>query len=401
MMKINSRDLILSVLNHKQINRIPIDFGGTCVTGIHSVSYNKLIKYLGYDNLEVKLYDPMMQLAKVDPEILKDFKIDTIKLYRPKTKFGISLMNEFKSGKLVNGEKALVPKDYNPRRIKTGFGIFSENNLVGIRGSNSLYFDNCYNFLANYNTINDLKKIDFKNYSQEELDFLSTNSNQLKKSTGKAIIFAINGSFREAPSDLMGFSNFLMGLVNNKKYIEYLLDKLLDNYIEKFDNFFEAVGDNCDILKVSDDFGTNRDLLISPDSYREVIKPRQKKLFNYIKSKSNYKIFLHSCGSISEIIPDIIDVGIDALNPIQSNCQGMDILKLKKNFGKDIVFWGGVINPLEIIKFSIKELRKVVIKNINILNKNSGFVFSYNHNIQPDLEPMKVVEFFKIPQLFN
>ncbi|MHB8276285.1 MAG: uroporphyrinogen decarboxylase family protein [Candidatus Humimicrobiaceae bacterium] len=400
-MKINSRDLILSVLNHKQINKIPIDFGGTCVTGIHSIIYSRLIKYLGYNNLEVKLYDPMMQLAKVDPEILKDFKVDTIKLYRPKTKFGISLMNGWKVGELVNGERALVPKDYNPIKIKKGFGIFSEGNLVGIRGSNSLYFDNCYNFLKNYNTINDLKKIDFKNYSQEELNFLSLSSSQLKKSSEKAIIFAISGSFREAPSDLMGFSNFLMNLADNKKYIEYLLDKLLDNYIERFDNFFKVVGDNCDILKVSDDFGTNNGLLMSPDSYREVIKPRQKKLFNYIKSKSNYKIFLHSCGGISDIIPDLIDVGIDALNPIQLNARGMDILKLKKNFGKDIVFWGGVINPLEILKFNIKELRKIIIKNVKILSKNSGFVFSYNHNIQPDVEPMKIVEFFKIPLLFN
>lgn len=393
---LTSRERILKAINHKETDRIPVDFGGTSITGIHVMAYSRLLKYMGFDDLEVRLFDPMMQLAVVDNRLRDLFFVDTVKLYRPTPKFGIAIHKGYKDGQMPNGESMKVPIDFNPIKDDRGFILKSNNHVIARRGKSSIYYDGVFHPLENKGEVEDLKDFKPKPYNQQELDFIKKTVSKLRKDSERAIIFSIKGSFLETPWDLRGIDNFLMDLVLNRKYTEILLDKLLDYYIIVFDQIKSVVGDQIDIVKITDDFGNNNNLLISPSVYREMIKPRQRKLFNHIKSNSNYKIFLHSCGSISKIIGDLIEIGIDIINPLQPNAKHMEPEFLKRNFGKDLTFWGGTISPGELVRFNIKEIREYIKRRVNIFAEGGGFVYAYSHNFQPDIPPEKIKVFFDI-----
>lgn len=390
------RERILSAIEHKETSRLPIDFGGTSTAGIHVMSYRNLLNYLNFNDLEVKLFDPMMHLAMVDDRVRDEFWVDTTKLYRPTPKFGIPIYKGFKEGYMPNGKPMKVPVGFNPVEDKRGFNLVVDNKVVARRGKESIYYDVDYHPLQKKGSISDLKDFKLKPYNDLELDFIKNNVEKLREDSSRAIIFSIKGSFLETPCDLRRIDNFLMDTVLNKKYAGILLDKLLDNYLEMFDQLVEVAGDNIDIIKITDDLGSNDSLLISPDTYKELVKPRQKKLFDRIKNKTNYKIFFHSCGSISQVLPDLIDIGVDIINPVQPNAKNMEPEYLKTNFGEDVTFWGGTISPMELSRFNIKEMEEYIKKRVDIFSKGGGFVYAYSHNFQPDIHPEKIISFFDL-----
>ena len=392
----DGKERILRALEHKCTDKIPVDFGGTSTTGIHVMAYAKLLKYLGFNNLDVKLYDPMMQLAMVDKELIEKFNIDTVKLYRPTPKFGIPLFKGWKDGKMPDGNKMKVPVGFSPVEDSNGFNLIINGIIVAKRGKKSLYYDVVDNPLKDKSDISDLRTIKFPDYSEDEANFIKSSAADLRNSTKNAIIFSIKGSFLETPCDLRGYDGFLIDLAINKKYAEYLLDLLLEDYMVKFNSVLKLTGNNIDIIKITDDYGSQNGLFISPETYRSIIKPRQKKLFEYIKEKSGYKILLHSCGSVSPIIPDFIEIGLDAVNPVQTNARDMDPIELKNKFGKDMTFWGGTIEPINMANFSLDKIEYYIKKRIEIFSKGGGFVYSYIHNFQPDVSPEKIARFFEI-----
>jgi uroporphyrinogen decarboxylase len=169
----------------------------------------------------------------------------------------------------------------------------------------------------------------------------------------------------------------------------------VENYKRNFDQLREAVGNNVDILKVSDDLGMKTGLMFSPDLYRSLFKPRQKELFAYFKKNSDYKILLHCDGNITQIIPDLIEIGVDAIDPVDTSAIGMDPLYLKNTFGKDITFWGGLIEPANMVAMDLDQIRDYVKQRLEIYAPGGGFVYAYTHNVQPDISPEKVVGFFE------
>jgi len=397
----NSREIVLSALNHNETNKIPVDFGGTSTSSIHVIAYLNLLRYLKMNHLEVKLFDPMMQLAMIHDEIRDLFGIDTDKLYRPKPKFGIAVYGGWKKYTEGNGISYLVPKDFSPLDCGDYYVIKEEDFIVAKRPKKSLYYDNYYHPFADHENSSDLDKVKISDYSKEDIDFIIDSLDKLYKKTSRAIVFSIKGSFLETPCDLRGYDKFFIDLMINKDYAEKLLDLLLENYIKNFERIAPIIKDKVDIIKLTDDFGTNNGLLISPKTYREFIKPRQKILFETIKKNSNLKILLHSCGGIKEILPDLIEIGLDAINPIQINALDMNPLKLKKEFGKDITFWGGTISPQEIIKLKNEEIIKLLTERVEELRKGGGFIYSFTHNVQPDIEPEKIELFFKVSDMLS
>jgi uroporphyrinogen decarboxylase len=146
---------------------------------------------------------------------------------------------------------------------------------------------------------------------------------------------------------------------------------------------------------MGDDLGMQTGPMISPQMYRELFFPRHRKLYQRIKEKSDMKVFLHSCGEISEFIPDLIEAGVDIINPVQTNTAGMEPARLKREFGRDIVFWGGGVDTQHVLpNGSPEEVRREVRRNAEIFMKDGGFVFSQVHNILAGVPAENIVSMY-------
>jgi len=151
------------------------------------------------------------------------------------------------------------------------------------------------------------------------------------------------------------------------------------------------VGDYVQVVCQGDDIGMQSGLIISPELYRRFIKPCHRRIFEKIRSRTGAKIFMHSCGSIFEIIPDLIELGVEALNPIQRNAAKMNIFHLKQEFGHDLCFWGGGIDvQRDLPTADLEEIERIIQETLKQVGRGGGYIFALTHNIQPDVEPNKV-----------
>lgn len=191
-----------------------------------------------------------------------------------------------------------------------------------------------------------------------------------------------------------GFERFFIDMIENREFAEALLDKILEFKMKYWEKALATVGKNVVVVMENDDLGDQKGLMISPRLYRSLIKPRQKVLFDFIRSKAqaDIAIMFHSCGAIKSIIPDLIEVGIDALNPVQVSAAGMDPAELKREFGMDITFWGGGIDTQRVLPFgTVQEVKDEVRRSINQFAAGGGFIFSTVHNIDSDVPPRNIV----------
>lgn len=396
----NSRERILTTLNHKEPDTMPIDFGGSKISGIMAIAYNRLKRYLNFEGEETKLYDIKQQLADPEPDLIKLMGGDIIQLYRLRPTTGMDIrVDGWKKGNLTNGEECIVPEEYNPVEDKEKkLKIWENGNLIASLPNGGIYFDNEYTPLAEASTTKDIDSYPWPKITEEEKAFLERKARKLFYETDFAILGALatfGGSFFELGHVLFGYENFMLKLMINRNLIEYFLDKLLENYLENTKKYLEIVGKYVNIIQLNDDFGAQESLLISPSLYREVFKPRQAKIIELIKSNSKAFVFFHSDGAIREIIPDLIQIGVDIINPVQTSAKGMNPKELKREFGKYMTFWGGGIDTQTTLPFgSLKEVKKEVKERIEIFAPRGGYVFCPTHNIQADISPEKIVTVF-------
>ena len=196
--------------------------------------------------------------------------------------------------------------------------------------------------------------------------------------------------------------NFLMDLVAEPEKVEALLDALMERHMAVLAKACEAVGDVVDLIKFGDDLGTNGGPFMSPDTYRKLFKPRHTMLCEHVHKHSGMKPFLHSCGSIRALLPDLIEAGFDVINPVQTSCFGMEPAGLKKDFGNDICFWGGGCDTRTVLPYAPpREVKEHVKQRLEILTPGGGFVFNTVHNILPDVPPENVVAMFEAIREFS
>ena len=205
----------------------------------------------------------------------------------------------------------------------------------------------------------------------------------------------IGGGIFEQPARTMGLENFLMALVSEPVFADRLMDRITDIYIESCNRYLDHVGPYISVFTFWDDVCGQDGWLIRPDLYRKVIKPKQRRLVDAIKKKTDARLFYHSCGAAFDLIPDLIDLGFDILNPVQVSARGMDTARLKRTFGKDITFWGGGVDTQHVLPFGTPaEVRDEVKRRIDDLAPGGGFVFAAVHNIQAYCPPENVVTAF-------
>jgi len=191
---------------------------------------------------------------------------------------------------------------------------------------------------------------------------------------------------------LRGYANFYADLAGEPEMACKVMNKVLEVKMKYWEKVLDMAGDLIDVVQEADDLGSQNNMLISPEMYRKYVKPRQKALFDLVHSKTGAKIFVHSCGSFREVLQDLIEIGVDIINPVQFNARGMEAVKLKQDFGKDLVFWGGGVDTQRILPSgTVEEVKDCVKRQMEILAPGGGFVFNTVHNIQADVPPENLV----------
>lgn len=405
MTTMTSRQRVQAALRHQETDRVPIDFGGTRITGIGALAYKNLLGALGW-NETVSVYDNKQQLAEPSLAMIDRMGGDVVQLHRlgPSTGMPFLCLDKWKPWQLTDGSPCLVPEDLETRIAPDGMiQIVHNGEVYARRSEQSFYFDVCHAPLANAASKADIDAFVFPDpWSEREEAWLKQRIEALHGGTDKALFAGLplmNCSFFEMSLVLFGFENFMMLLVDDTDLLAYWLDRMLEHDFEILERFLSIAGDSIEVIQMNDDFGAQDGLQIAPGLYRELFKPRQKQWIEFVKARTEAKVFIHCDGAIEEILPDFIEIGIDVLNPLQTSARGMDPKKIKTKFGKDLCFWGGGVETQTTLPFgTVDEIRHEVRDRVALLSEGGGFVFGTIHNIQPDIPPEKILAVFDTAQ---
>lgn len=371
-----SRERVLKTLNHKIPDRVPIDLGGF-QSGIHRMAYENLLQQLGIKD-EVKILDPIQQLAVPCEELLKRFHVDIryVCARRP---------DSFDSSIKQNTRDSRLWYDF-----KDEFGI-----VWSMPDDQQLYMDISLHPLAEA-TIADLADYPFPNGSDHSrFTGIREKALQLRKKTPYAISTSIGGMVYELCWYMRGLERWFMDMIESPAFCEALLDQVLKFWMDYYTGFMAEVGDIIDVVQIGDDLAAQHGPLFSPDFYRRIVKPRQKKIVQHIKSLTSAKIWYHTCGGCNELIPDLMDNGIDILNPVQISADNMVPEELKEKYRQKLVFWGGGCDAQHVLPFaSPDEVAQNVRRNIEAFKPGGGYVFSNVHNIQADVPAENIKALF-------
>jgi len=397
---LTSRERVRIALNHKEPDRVPVDFGSSRVTGIGAVAYKNLLQYLGLKE-DIRLYDIKQQLAEPSLDVVNRLGGDVVQLHRlgPTTVMPFLQIDRWKPGLLTDGSPCLVPEACEEVRRDDAIEIWHRGELFAKRAPDSFYFDVCRAPLAHAQTPADIDAFTWPDpWSAREQQYLNQRIEQLYHGTDKALFAGLPMfvcSFFEISLVLFGFENFMIKLIEDRDLIEYWLDAKLAHDTAILGNFLAVAGPYIEAIQMNDDFGTQDALQISPTMYREIFKPRQKRWIEFVKARTKAKVFIHCDGSITDILPDFIEIGIDILNPLQTSAQGMDPKRIKDKFGRNLSFWGGGMETQTTLPFgSIDDIRREVRQRMEILGPGGGCIFATIHNIQPDISPERILAIY-------
>jgi len=373
----NPRERVMLALNHQQPDRIPIDLGGTICSSIHKNAYIALKKHLGLEVEELRMLDYVQQLPYLDEALLERFGVDFRMVQLPAaTAPDVNIFEEGNCYAFIDrwGSKLHMPKH------------------------EGLYFD-WVDFPIKEATMKALDGYTWPRPDPPEVNArLRQQARYLYENTDYALVGSavIGGGIFEQPARTMGLENFLIALVKEPKFADRMMEQITEIYIESCHNYLEQVGPYLQVFTYWDDVSGQDGWLISPDLYRRMIKPKQRRLLEAIKSKTDAKVYYHSCGAVYDLIPDLIELGFDILNPVQVSARGMDTKRLKREYGQDIVFWGGGVDTQHVLPFGTPEdVADEVRRRIDDLAPGGGFVFAAVHNIQALVPPENIVTLFE------
>ncbi len=393
----NSRERIRTSLNHRTPDKLPVDFGGMRSTGIQAIAYNRLLSHLGITGEKAVMYDVFQQLADPSPKVVDLLHGDVLQVHRLCPAFGIDIL-EWKDGILPDGSSCLVPAGFTPRKnAKGGFDVISGGEVIASMPEGSLYFDQVVHPHSDAATSADIDRVKLEQVTRQEIDFVSSLAAERRAQSDKALLFAFGGNVLEAGQLDFGYENFYMNLALEKELMHYYFGRLAEYHIASLDALIPPMAEDIDIVQFGDDLGTQVALQISTEMYREMIKPYHKKIFGHVRDRwPQLKVFFHSCGAIADLIPDLTDAGVEVLNPVQISAKGMDAAMLKREYGKDISFWGGGADMQQtVVNGTLKEIKDEVRRFIDIFSRDGGYVFTQVHNIQANVPPEKIMAIYE------
>lgn len=369
MASLSHRERVLAAINREQPDRVPVDLGSTRATTIIIAAYENLKKYLNL-NHETKLMWQYQNSVVPDETVLKRLDIDTRLL----------MLGDFKNKPAKRIDANSFIDVWGTTWKKT-----PEGHYINVDGA----FRRCEPKMEI------LETFDWPDPSDPGIyEGLKERAESLRKKSDCAIVLDLPNGIMLQGWFVRGFAEWLTDLYMNREFACRLMDIITDIWTKIVERALEIVGKNIDIVAMADDLGMQEGTFVSPQVYREMLKPRHRRMVDAIKSRSDAKIFLHSCGSVYAIIEDLIEIGIDVLNPVQVSARNMDAAKLKKEFGGRLAFWGA-IDTQRVLPFGTpEEVRAEVRRVIDCMAKGGGYVVASVHNLQREVPPENIIAMF-------
>jgi uroporphyrinogen decarboxylase len=411
---LTSRERVLAAIAHREGDQVPVDLGSNPSSGISALAYSHLLAALGAKDIRPRVYDVVQELAQPDDWILDRFGIDVVDIGRAFNERS----EDWREHLMPSGDVYLYPAWFKPVRRGDDFFVYdAQGTLLAQRPSGATFYDErCFpyqdGYPSNYAGLDEaMGRVLWSALVHSpwdhagEKDFwkdLRSRALALRAQTDRALMIVVGGNLFEWGTFLRRMDNFLVDLLIDEENVQAMLDALMERHLATLEKVCEAVGDVADILRFGDDLGHEGGPFMAPEVYRKLFKPRHKILVEYVRKHSSMKTFLHSCGSIYALIPDLIDVGYDILNPVQTSARDMEPEKLKREFGADITFWGGGIENRTVLNGgSPAQVREQVLRRLELFSRGGGFVFNPVHNILPDVPPANVLAMFDAVAEFN
>lgn len=379
----NSRERVFTALSFKEPDLIPFDFSATNNSGIALGAYGKLAEYLNLSQRVCEPWDIIQQLAKPSEEMLERLGSD-FRGFLPSYYANIPLPYRSESW-----DSTHIVKD----------GVWEYTDEWGIvhrfNPDNDYYYSRIGGPIEESSV--DKADIDKLNLPAGDeawrLAGVTATMAEYKASGCVTVLRSVCAGVVEMASRLRGMDNFMVDLMISPAEAEYLMHRIFEIKRRYWEIVIETVGSDLDIIVEADDYGTQESLILPPEIFRTMIKPYWKELFAHIKLKAPHvKILFHSCGAVRELIPDFIEMGADALNPVHIAAKGMEPFGLKRDFGREIVFWGGGVDTQSVLPYgSLSDIEDDVKRNIDALAPGGGWIFTTVHNIQRDISPEKIM----------
>ena len=364
---------LLAALNHTEPDRIPFDLSSTPVTGIHRVAYQDLRAALGLPAREVEIFHLMQQLAVVDDDVHDALHT------------------------AVRGARPLPPPDWRLEfHVEGDYEYYTDDWGITRRrvADDGHYFDLCGSPLADARSPGDIDAYTWPAPAAEpRFDGLRARAQAIRDAGFPFVLGGICPGMMEMGQWLRGFDNFYCDLAADRPMAEALCERIIQLKLEYWARTLHEVGDLVDVIQEGDDYGGQHSLQVHPDVWRQVFKPRLRQLLAGIKEDApGAALFFHSCGAVRDIIPDLIEVGVDILNPVQVTATGMESGQLKREFGDDLVFWGGGVDTQHVLPMGTPaQVADEVRRRVDDFAPGGGFVFSAVHNIQFDVPAANIL----------
>jgi hypothetical protein len=418
----NSRQRVLTTLNHQQPDRLPLDLGGSAVTGMHASSVYKLRQALKLDapGTPVKVVEPYQVLGEIKPDLMAVLGVDVLPLGSPRTMFGFP--NEgWKSWQLFDGTPVLVPEGFNTNPEPDGsILLYPEGDQSvppsGHMPAGGFYFDAIIRQPpldeATLKPEDNLEE--FGPISEADLAYFECEAARLYNETDKAILANFGGTafgdialvpavWLKHPRGIRDVAEWYMSTASRRDFVYRVFERQCEIGLANLERIYQVVGDRVAAVFVTGtDFGTQSGPFISPRAYRDLFMPFHRQVNQWIHRNTAWKSFIHSCGSVVKLIPDFIDAGFDILNPVQTSATGMEPEGLKSRFGDRLVFWGGGVDTQRVLPFGTpEEVRAQVQEHIRIFGAGGGFVFNTIHNLQASVPVENILALYQAVKDFG
>ncbi|MHA1234179.1 MAG: uroporphyrinogen decarboxylase family protein [Promethearchaeota archaeon] len=383
----NSRERVNITLSHKEPDKVPIDLGGN-QSSIHIIAYKKLLEYLEIEDNNIQYADFVQQIVRPCEQVLERFCID-VRYIQP-------------LGGMINVQDMKLEFEHKYIGQYDQFGVFwgndAKKNITDI-----LYYDPVIHPFADFKSVSEVKKYDWPD-GLDKTPFigLKDHARKLRETTDFALSTPPVGCIYEYCTFLFGFTKTLRYLRTKPEIIIAAMEELLKYWTNYASTFLDEVGSYLDVVCINGDLAEQSGPIMSINLYEKMIKPLERKLSDTIHELVDAKINYHSCGSISQFIPNFANIGYDIVNPVQISAYDMEPCSLKKRFGRIMSFWGGLCNSQKTLPFGTPEqIREEVGRNFECLKPDGGFIASSIHNITAEVPPQNIVAMFDAANEFK